>query len=84
MVKTIEERVKTLVVDNLGVSDEQITPNASLADDLGANSLDVVELVMTVEEEFEIEIPNEQAEELKTVGLLIEYVTRRVGKKETL
>ncbi len=78
---TIEERIKTLVSDNLGVGEEEVTSNASFEHDLHADSLDIVELVMVIEEEFKIEIPNEQAEELVNVGLLIEYVTKRVGKQ---
>jgi len=79
-VKTIEESIKTLVIDNLGVGEEEVTSNASFADDLGADSLDAVELIMQIEEEFEIEIPNEEAEELRTVQSLVDYVTKRVGK----
>ncbi len=79
--QTIEERVKTLIIDVLGVGEEEITSNASFADDLGADSLDAVELIMQIEEEFEIEIPNEQAEEITTVRLLVDYVTKRVGKQ---
>ncbi len=78
--KTIEESIKTLVIDNLGVGEEEVTSNASFADDLGADSLDAVELIMQIEEEFEIEIPNEEAEELRTVQSLVDYVTKRVGK----
>ena len=71
---SIAERVKDLVVEQLGVNPEQVTPGASFVDDLGADSLDTVELVMAFEEEFEIEIPDEDAEKILTVGNAIEYV----------
>lgn len=78
---TIEQRIKIILIDNLGVSDEEVTGNASLMDDLGADSLDVVEIVMAVEEEFEIEVPNEQAEEIRTVKQMVDYVTKLTGGK---
>ena len=71
---TIEERVKELIVDQLGVSAEQVTPEASFVDDLGAGSLDTVELVMAMEEEFELEIPDEDAEKITTVADAISYL----------
>lgn len=70
----IEDRVKTIVVEQLGVNLEQVVPGASLIDDLGADSLDTVELVMALEEEFETEIPDEEAEKIRTVGQIIEYI----------
>lgn len=81
MKPTIEKRVKTILVDNLGVSEKEVTGNASLMDDLGADSLDVVEIVMAVEEEFEIEVPNELAEEIRTVKQMVDYVTKQTGGK---
>ncbi|MBU62660.1 MAG: acyl carrier protein [Opitutae bacterium] len=68
------ERVKKIIRDQLNVTDEQITPEASFIDDLGADSLDQVELVMSLEEEFGKDIPEEEAEKLQTVGSVIEYV----------
>ncbi len=77
---TTEERVKNILVDQLGVERQNIKPNASLVDDLGADSLDIVELVMAMEEEFGLEIPDEQAEKIKTVGDVIRYVDDRAPK----
>ncbi len=74
---SIDERVKTIVVEQLGVKPEQVTPEASLIDDLGADSLDTVELVMALEEEFETEIPDEEAEKIRTVGQIMEYIKAR-------
>ncbi len=71
---SIAERVKDLVVEQLGVNLEQVTPGASFVDDLGADSLDTVELVMAFEEEFDMEIPDEEAEQIVTVGKAIEYI----------
>jgi len=71
---SIAERVKDLVVEQLGVNPEQVTSEASFVDDLGADSLDTVELVMAFEEEFDMEIPDEEAEEIVTVGKAIEYI----------
>lgn len=71
---TIEERIRDLVVDQLGVNPEQVTADASFIDDLGADSLDTVELVMAFEEEFDIEIPDEDAEKMITVGDAIQYL----------
>ena len=64
---SIEDRVKKIVVEQLGVSEDQVTPDASFVDDLGADSLDTVELVMALEEEFYAEIPDDQAEKITTV-----------------
>ena len=66
--KTIEQRVKEIIVEQLSVTADQVTPEAKFIEDLGADSLDIVELVMTLEEEFGNEIPDEQAEKLLTVG----------------
>ncbi len=70
----IEQKVKDIIVEQLGVKKEQVTENASFIDDLGADSLDTVELVMALEEAFNIEIPDEEAEKIKTVGEAINYV----------
>ncbi|MCH5186506.1 MAG: acyl carrier protein [Oscillospiraceae bacterium] len=68
------EKVKTIVVDQLGVSEDDVTMEASFVDDLGADSLDVVELIMALEEEFDIEIPDTDAEKISTVADVVEYV----------
>ena len=75
---SIEERVKKIVVDQLGVSEDQVTLVASFVDDLGADSLDTVELVMALEEEFETEIPDEEAEKITTVQQAIDYVSSNI------
>ncbi len=67
MAAAVETRVKEIVCEQLGVSDEEVTPQASFIDDLGADSLDIVELVMALEEEYELEISDEDAEKIKTV-----------------
>lgn len=72
--KPVEEKVRDIVVEQLGVKPEQVTPEAKFIEDLGADSLDTVELVMAFEEEFGNEIPDETAEKLQTVGDVIEYV----------
>jgi acyl carrier protein len=74
-VSTIEERVKKIVAEQLGVKSEEVTNEASFVDDLGADSLDTVELVMALEEEFETEIPDEEAEKISTVQTAIDYIT---------
>ena len=71
---TIEERVKKIVVEQLGVAEDEVTNEASFVDDLGADSLDPVELVMALEEEFEPEIPDDKAETITTVQQAIDYV----------
>jgi acyl carrier protein len=75
---TVEERVKKVVEDQLSVNQDQITPEASFIDDLGADSLDTVELVMALEEEFGVEIPDEEAEKITKVGEAIDYITAHV------
>ena len=72
---SIEERVKKIVIEQLGVKEEEVTPSASFVDDLGADSLDTVELVMALEEEFECEIPDEEAEKITSVQQAIDYIT---------
>ena len=71
---SVEERVKKIVAEQLGVQEEEVTNQASFVDDLGADSLDTVELVMALEEEFETEIPDEEAEKITSVQLAIDYV----------
>ena len=72
--ENVEQRVKKIVAEQLGVDEEEVTPDASFVDDLGADSLDTVELVMALEEEFETEIPDEEAEKITTVQQAIDYV----------
>ena len=72
--KTTEQRVKDIIVEQLGVNADQVTPDAKLIEDLGADSLDTVELVMALEEEFGHEIPDEEAEKLQSVGDVIKYI----------
>jgi acyl carrier protein len=74
---SIEEQVKGIVAEQLGVKEEEVTNDASFVDDLGADSLDTVELVMALEEEFETEIPDEDAEKITTVQQAIDFVTAR-------
>ena len=71
---TIEERVKKIIVEQLGVKPEEVTNNASFVEDLGADSLDTVELVMALEEEFETEIPDDEAEKITTVQAAIDFI----------
>ena len=74
---SVEERVKKIVVEQLGVGEEQVTLEASFVDDLGADSLDTVELVMALEEEFEIEIPDEDAEKIQTVSAAVDFIKEK-------
>jgi acyl carrier protein len=74
MSSKLEDRVKAIIVEQLGVNAEQVTPEASFIDDLGADSLDTVELIMAFEEEFGAEIPDEDAEKLSSVGKVLEYL----------
>lgn len=75
MAASIEEKVKKVICDQLAVEPEKVTATASFIDDLGADSLDIVELVMTMEEEFDLDIPDEDAEKMKTVGDVTKYIT---------
>ncbi len=77
---SVEERVKKIVVEELGVKDEEVTSEASFVDDLGADSLDTVELVMALEQEFKIEIPDEEAEKITTVQQAIDYIGQNLAK----
>jgi acyl carrier protein len=72
------ERVRGLVSEQLGLSPSEVTPDASILDDLGADSLDVVEMVMAIEEVFDIEVPDEDAEAMRTIGDVENYVSRRL------
>ncbi len=76
--KSVEERVKNIIVEQLRVEPEQVKPEAQFVNDLGADSLDTVELIMALEEEFDVEIPDEQAEKIKTVGEAIEHIKAKV------
>lgn len=75
----IEQKVRDIIINELGVEAEKVTPEASFVEDLGADSLDTVELVMAFEEEFGIEIPDEDAEKLQTVGDAINYIKQNQG-----
>jgi len=74
---TVDERVKKIIGEQLGVEEDEITPEASFVEDLGADSLDTVELVMALEEEFGIEIPDEDAEKILTVGKALDYIKEK-------
>ena len=76
MAESIEDKVKQIIVEQLGVEESEVTPTASFVDDLGADSLDTVELVMALEEEFECEIPDDEAEKITTVQQAIDYVEK--------
>ena len=75
----LEERVAGIVAEQLGVSREEVVPEASFIDDLGADSLDIVELVMAMEEEFDVEIPDEDAEKIQTIGAAVAYLKGKLG-----
>jgi acyl carrier protein len=75
----LEERVAEIIVSQLGVSRDEVVAEASFTDDLGADSLDIVELVMAMEEEFDIEIPDEDAEKIQTIGAAIAYLKGKLG-----
>jgi acyl carrier protein len=78
---SVDQKVKEIVVQQLGVNEDQVTPEASFIEDLGADSLDTVELVMAFEEEFNIEIPDEDAEKITTVGQAIDYVQNKAASQ---
>ena len=77
----VEERVKDIIVEELGVEREKLTSEASFMEDLGADSLDTVELVMAFEKEFDIDIPDEDAEKMRTVGDAMKYLHEKMGNK---
>ncbi len=79
-VENVEERVKNIIVEQLGVEADQVKPEAQFVNDLGADSLDTVELIMALEEEFDIEIPDEKAEKIKTVGEALEHIKANAKK----
>lgn len=76
----VEEKLKQIIVEQLGVEESEVTPSASFVDDLGADSLDIVELVMAFEEAFELEIPDEDAEKIKTVKDATDYIVAHAKK----
>ena len=80
--KPIEEKVKDIIVEQLGVNPEQVTPQASFIEDLGADSLDIVELVMAFEEEFGVEVPDEDAEKLTKVRDVTDYIKEKSSKQQ--
>jgi acyl carrier protein len=77
----VTEKVKKMIVDQLGVSESEVIPEAKFIDDLGADSLDIVELIMALEDEYSIEIPDEDAEKMETVGDAIKYIEDRLANK---
>ena len=80
----VAEKVKSIIVEQLGVDEEEVTPDASFVDDLGADSLDTVELVMAFEEEFDIEIPDDAAEHIQTVGDAVKFIEERTNGLEVV
>ncbi|MEE2679320.1 MAG: acyl carrier protein [Myxococcota bacterium] len=79
MTTSLEARVADIIVEQLGLTKEEIVPEASFVDDLGADSLDIVELVMAMEETFDVEIPDDDAEKIQTIGDAISYLKERLG-----
>ena len=79
-VENVQERVKNIIVEQLSVDADQVVPEAQFVNDLGADSLDTVELIMALEEEFDIEIPDDKAEKIKTVGEAISYIEANAKK----
>ena len=77
----VSEKIKSIIAEQLGVKAEEVTPQASFIDDLGADSLDTVELIMALEEEFNVEIPDEDAEKMTTVGDAIKYIEEKTANK---
>ena len=83
MSTSIESRVKQIVIEQLGVKEEEVSNDASFVDDLGADSLDTVELVMALEEEFDIEIQDEQAEKITTIQQAIDFIKSEIGEAQS-
>ena len=79
---SLNEKVTNIIVDKLSVEESRVVPEASFLDDLGADSLDTVELIMEFEEEFDLEIPDEDAEKITTVGAALEYINNHAKKKK--
>lgn len=77
MTETVEQKVRNIICDQLAVDSAKVTTGASFIEDLGADSLDIVELVMTMEEEFDLDIPDEEAEKIKTVGDVVKYISSK-------
>ena len=75
----VASKVKSIIIDKLGVEDSEVTPEASFTNDLGADSLDTVELIMEFEKEFDISIPDEEAEKIQTVGMAVSYLEKAKG-----
>ena len=82
MAKPVEERVKEIICEQLGVEEDEVNPNAKFIEDLGADSLDTVELVMAFEEEFDLEIPDEDAEKITRVKEAVEYIEAHAKNKK--
>lgn len=80
---TVQEQVMAIIVEQLGVDALKVTPEASLGDDLGADSLDMVEVIMALEEEFDIEIPDEDAEGIEAVGDVVAYIRKRIAEQKS-
>ena len=78
----VEDKIKEIIIEQLGVAAEEVVPEASFIDDLGADSLDIVELVMAIEEEFGLEIPDEDAERMQNIGDVISYVEERTAGRD--
>jgi acyl carrier protein len=79
---SLEEKVKDIIVDKLGVSEEKVTPDANFIEDLGADSLDTVELVMAFEDEFNVEIPDDDAQQIATVKSAVDYLNKKLKEAE--
>jgi acyl carrier protein len=82
VLENLEERVKKIIVTQLAVDIAEVSPQSQFVQDLGADSLDTVELVMALEEEFDVEIPDEDAEKIKTVGEAVNYIKEKLSKKD--
>jgi acyl carrier protein len=83
LMSNVAERIQAIIVEQLGVDEKEVTASASFIDDLGADSLDTVELVMAFEEEFDLEIPDEDAEEIMTVSDAVRYIEEKLSKEKT-